>query len=160
MVEICDLTLEDTLAVVKGMRQWDRRCMVAQLGRISDEEFAINRFSCFGPAWAIRQDGKPVAVGGVSLPNAWAGTFWFIATDEMKTWGKLMRQTLIVLRNVTDPTHPEYRHRVEAHTIEGWAGAESLVRHLGFEHECLRKRVGSGGEGFNVWSMTGPAKEL
>jgi hypothetical protein len=160
MSELRDLTLEDTLEVVKGMRQWDRRCMVAQLGQISDEEFAVNRWQSPGPAWVIYQDGKPAALAGISLPNAWAGTLWFLATDEMKSWGKLLRETRRVIGNITNPRHAEYRHRLEAHTIEGWLGAESLVEHLGFRNEGFRARVGWGGEGFKVWAITGPTKEI
>lgn len=159
MSEVRDLNLDDAIAVVKGMRQWDRRCMTAMLGPVSDEVFAVNRWQSTGPAWSIHQDGKPVALAGIALPNHWAGTLWFIATDDMHSWGKLLRETHKVIRNITDPRHEHYCHRLEALTIEGWRGAERLVEHLGFKREGLRERVGWGGEGFNVWAITGPTKE-
>lgn len=161
MTEFRTLTLADALAVVNGMRQWDRRCMSAMLGPASDDEMAMGRVQTTGPAWSMIVNGAPVAIGGVSFPNAWAGTFWFIATDAMNghSWGKLLTQTRTVLRNITDPRHPNYRHRVEAWTLEEWAAADRLVAHLGFEREGLRRSVGARGESFNVWAITGPVKD-
>jgi hypothetical protein len=154
------LTLAEALAVVGGMREWDRRAVRALLGDIEDEAFAVTRWSSEGPAWTANQGGAPVAIGGLQLVNAWTGVFWFLATDRIagQTWGKLLRHTRTVISNASNPAHEHYRHRIEAYTLGGWGGAERLVERLGFMHEGVKRGAGSGGEDISTWAITGPAR--
>jgi hypothetical protein len=154
------LTLADCLAVVGAMRDRDRECVRALRGPISDDDFAMDRVQAYGPAWSLQQDGRAVAVGGISFQNSWACTFWMFATDEMtrESWRKLIRHTRTVLGNATNPAHEHYRHRVEAYTLDGWQGAADLAARFGFVHEGVRKGFGSGGEDMNVWAIVGPVK--
>ena len=155
-----DLTLSDCLQVAGRMRDRDRQCVRALMGPVSDDEFAISRVQSYGPAWSMHQYGKPVAVGGVTLQNAWSCVFWMFATDEItrESWRKLIRHTRTVLGNVTNQAHEHYRHRVEAYTLDGWVEAERLAERFGFAHEATRKGFGSGGEDMNVWAIVGPVK--
>ena len=152
-----EMTLDDALHVVRRMRDLDRRCVKALSGGISDEAFAIERFRTDGPAWALDGPAGPVAICGLSLATPWAAVMWLICTPEMAqhSWGKLLRLARTVIANVTCRTHPEYRHRIEAYTLDGWEGAHALVRRLGFEHEGVRRRAGSGGENIHCWTITG-----
>jgi hypothetical protein len=154
------LTLAESLEVVRGMREWDRRAVRALLGDIGEEDFAASRWSTDGPAWTAHQAGEKVAIGGLQFVNAWIGVFWFLATDRIagQTWGKLLRHTRTVIANASNPAHEHYRHRIEAYTLGGWGGAERLVERLGFVREGVRRGAGSGGEDINTWAITGPAK--
>jgi len=156
-----DLTLADALTVVDGMRQWDRRVVAAMLGDVGDEAFAVSRWQTDGPAWAVHQDGRPVALGGVSFQNDWAAVCWLIATDEItpQTWRKLARHARKVLANATSPAHEHYRHRVEAYTLGGWDAAAKFAQRFGFAHEGVRRGAGSGGEDLHMWAIVGPVKE-
>ncbi len=155
-----DLSLSDCLFVASRMREADRQCVLALMGPVSDDEFAISRVQSYGPAWSMAQGGQPVAVGGVTLQNPWSCVFWMFATDAIngESWRKLIRHTRTVLANVTNPCHEHYRHRVEAYTLGGWDGAEGLAERFGFRHEATRRGFGSGGEDMNVWAIVGPVK--
>lgn len=155
-----DLELLDALHVAGRMRDWDRRCISALAGPVSDEEFAVNRWQTAGPAWSMWHDGEPVMIGGIELRNAWVAVFWMFAVEGVtpRGWACLMRHTRKVLANATNPAHEHYRHRVEAYTLGGWAGAEDLAKRFGFEHESVKRGGGSGGEDLNVWAIVGPVK--
>ena len=62
------------------------------------------------------------------------------------TWRKLIRKARTVLGNATDPAHPEYRHRIEAHVLDGWGEASRFAQGLGFVHEHTRTAAGAQGE--------------
>lgn len=155
-----DLSLADALAVARVMRDRDRQCIKALMGDLSDESFAVNRWQSPGPAWSLHQAGGPVAVGGVTLQNAWSCVFWMFATGRISShsWRKLIRHTRTVLGNVTNPRTVHYRHRVEAYTLSGWTEAAALAERFGFKHEGTRRGFGSGGEDMEVWAIVGPAK--
>jgi hypothetical protein len=148
------LTLADALAVVGRMRERDRQCVRAALGDVPDEVFAANRWQTEGPAWSLYVGGRPVAIGGVQLPNDWTGVFWMVAVEGMtgESWRKLVRHTRTVLGNVTDRTQPCFRHRVEAHVLSGWLEAAEFAKRLGFEHEGTRRAAGSAGEDIEIWT--------
>lgn len=160
MTELRTMTLADAMVVTAGMRDWDRRAVRALMGEISDEAFAVSRWQQDGPAWALYQNGTPVAVGGLAFMSAWSAVFWLLCTPQMtgQSWRKLLRQTRTVIVNVTSPAHEHYRHRVEAHTLGGWGGADALVERLGFRLEGCRRKAGSGGEDFHVWAIAGQVK--
>lgn len=142
------------------MRPEDAACIRAITGMEPGEWFAVERFQSHGVALQVLQDGIPWAMTGLSLPNAWTGVLWMVARPGMRreTWRKLMRQARTVFSNVEDPGHPEYRHRVEAHVLEGWAEAGRFAAGLGFVHEHTRKAAGSKGESIQVWVRLGPVK--
>lgn len=154
------LTLDDALHVVRRMREADRRCVRAVLGDIEDEAFAVGRWQTTGPAWTVLQDGEPVAIGGLTLHTAWLAVPWLVATPDLRreTWRKLIRQGRTVLANASDPRHPQYRHRIEAHVLAEWPEAEAFAPRFGFVLEGTRRSAGRGGEDIQMWAITGPVK--
>lgn len=156
------LTLWGALIVAGDMREQDSACLRAITGMAPGEWFAIERFQSHGVALEVLQDGQPWAMTGLSLPNAWTGVLWMVARPGLRreTWRKLIRKARTVFSNVEDPKHPEYRHRVEAHVLEGWGEAARFAEGLGFVHEHTRKAGGSGGENIQVWTRLGPVKGL
>lgn len=157
---ICDLTLDDALTVVRGMREQDRRCVGAMLGPIDDEVFAVDRWQTHGPAWALRQDGQAVAIFGLQLPNAWTAVAWLLCTPAMSatSWRTLMRHCRKVAGKVLDPRHEQFRHRVEAYVMADWREAAGFAQRLGFEFEGTRRAAGKGGEDVQMWAMVWPGK--
>ncbi len=154
------LSLPDALVVVSSMRPEDRACFRAVMGDIEDEQIAVNRWQTDGPAWTMLQDNHPAVIGGVSFANSWLATMWMVGTPGLsgESWRKLLRHTRTVLRNLTDPRHPEYRHRIEAHVLASWPQASRFVEVLGFGLEGTRIAAGRGGEDVQTWAMTGPAR--
>ena len=154
------LSLPDALMVVTSMRDQDRVCFRAVMGDIGDELIAVNRWQTDGPAWTLLQDGVPAAICGVSFANSWLAALWLVGTPGLtgQSWRKLIRHARTVLRNLSDPRHPEYRHRIESHVLSTWPQASRLVEVLGFRLESTRIAAGRGGEDLQTWAMTGPAR--
>lgn len=157
---IRDLTLDDTLTVVRAMRDNDRRCVRALLGDVDDDVFAVGRWQTAGPAWALHQDGQAVAVFGLQLPNDWTAVAWLICTPAMSatSWRTLMRHCRTVAGNVMDPGNAAFRHRVEAYVLADWREAAGFAQRLGFEFEGTRRAAGKGGENVQMWAMVWPGK--
>jgi hypothetical protein len=150
------LTLDDALFVVRRMRVEDRRCLQAVLPDATDDSFAIDRFNTDGPAWTMcNADCVPVAIAGIAFQTRWSGTIWMVATDgiDRYSFGKLIRLARTVLGQITDPSHPAYKQRIEANVLAGWTGASRFIRHLGFEYEGTRRSAGVGGEDIEMWSI-------
>lgn len=160
-VSLRDLTLDDALHVVRNMRPLDRAVITAMAGEIDDEAFAVNRWQSDGPAWSLAQDGEPVAVFGLQLPNAWTAVAWLICTPRIasQSWRKLVRHSRIVAANLMNPEHEAHRHRVEAHVMASWTEAAEFAHRLGFELEGTRRAAGCGGEDMQLWAMTWPGRE-
>lgn len=158
---IRDLTLDDALAVVRGMRAHDRACVRAMLGEIDDEVFAVNRWQSDGPAWSLLQDGAPVAIFGLQLPNAWTAVAWLLARQAISatSWRNLMRHSRTVARNLMEPGNAAHRRRVEAYVMADWTEASAFAKRLGFEFEGTKRAAGSGGEDVQMWAMVWPGKE-
>ena len=155
-----DLTLADAVAVVSAMRPEDAACVRAMAGAEPGDWFAVDRWKSTGPAWALLQDGQPWAIGGLNLPNDWTGVLWLVARPGMRphTWRKAVRATRTVLGNALDPENPLRRHRVEAHVLQGWAGASEFARRLGLQLEGVRRQAGAQGESIEVWAAVAAAK--
>lgn len=153
MTELRTLTLDDALFVVRRMREADRRCVRALLGEASDETFALSRWQTEGPAWSVVQDGEPLAILGLSFGTPGVATAWFVATDaiDRRSWRKVLSHCRIVAGNVFG--EGSGLHRVQASTLGDWAEAARFALHLGFEHEGVRRRAGSGGEDIHEFGM-------
>lgn len=147
------LTLGDALFVVQRMREWDRRCVRALLGDVSDEAFAVNRWQTEGPAWTLVQDGEPVAILGLSCGTPGVATAWMVATNAVssRSWRKAISHSRIVASNVFE--EGTGLHRVQASTLGGWAEAAKFAQRLGFQHEGVRRRAGSGGEDIHEFGL-------
>jgi hypothetical protein len=160
VTDLRDLSLQDALTVVQGMRPLDRRCVQAAFGTVSDEVFAMDRFQAGGLSWTVVQDGEPVAIGGINTPTRWIGIVWFLATPSItrQSWRKLIRHGRTVLANLTNPQSPLYRHRLELHTLDEWQESHEFANFLGFRREGVRRFAGSGGEDIHVWTVCGPAR--
>lgn len=154
------LTLAGALIVTHDMRPQDAACIRAITGHEPCDWFAIDRFQSAGVSLELTQDGQPWAIAGLSLPNRWTGVLWMVARPGMRrqSWQKLIRQARTVLGNAGNPACPEYRHRIEAHVLEGWAEASRFAEGLGFKHEHTRERAGANGENLQVWVRLGPVK--
>ena len=154
------LSLPGALIVCADLRPLDAACVRAVCGREPGEWFAVDRWSTHGVALELLQDGSPWAIGGLSMPNAWSAVLWMVARPGMtgQSWRKLIRQVRTLVAHACNPAHPEYRHRVEAHVLDGWAEAAEFVRRLGFELEHTRRQAGRGGESVQVWVRLGPVK--
>lgn len=157
---IRDLTLADALVVCADMRPEDAACVRAVVGAEPGEWFAVDRWRVEGPAWTVVQDGQPWAIGGLSLPNAWTGVLWLVARPGLsgQSWRKLIRVARKVLSCACDQRHPHYRHRIEAHVLAGWRGAERFAAGLGLVLESTRRQAGSGGEDLQTWVRLGPVR--
>ena len=151
------LTLAGALLVCSDMRPGDAACVRAMAGCEPGEWFAAERFQRDGVGLELTQDGKPWAICGLSFPNSWTGILWMVARPGLtgESWRKLIRRARIVLGRVTDPACSEYRHRVEAHVLEGWTEAADFAGRLGFQLEHTRAGGGSGGENLQTWVMLG-----
>jgi hypothetical protein len=155
------MTMADVLHVVQRMREQDRRCVHAMLGDIEDEAFAVNRWQTTGPAWAVCDEaGVPAVVGGLTLHNDWFAVAWLLAAPGLspQTWRKVIRLGRTVLMNAANSRHAQYRHRIEAHVLAGWAEAERFAPRFGFRLEGVRRGAGSGGEDFQTWAIVGPVR--
>jgi hypothetical protein len=157
---IAPLTLAGALIVCNDLRPLDAACVRAVAGQEPGEWFAVDRWQTHGVALEVRQDGMPWAVFGLSLPTSWAGLIWMVARPGMRleSWKKGIREMRRLLAQVSDPSHPEYRHRIEAHVLEGWTEAAQFVERLGFRHEHTRERAGMSGESVQVWVRLGPVR--
>lgn len=157
---IRDLTLDDTLAVVRGMRDLDRACVASMLGDVDDEVFAVDRWQTNGPAWALEQNGRPAAAFGLQLPNDWTAVAWLIATPGLSvtSWRKLIRHCRTVAGNVMDPSSPAFRPRVEAYVMAEWHEAAEFAKRLGFVYEGTKRSAGRRGEDVQMWAMVWPGK--
>lgn len=157
---IHELTLDDALTVVRDMRERDRRCVEAMLGKVDDEVFAVDRWQTSGPAWSLHQDGVPVAIYGLQLPNAWTAVAWLLCRPRMSgtSWRKLVRHCRTVAGNVMAPGTAAFHHRVEAYVMADWREAAAFAHRLGFEFEGTRRAAGKGGEDVQMWAMVWPGK--
>lgn len=156
-----ELTLADALAVCADMRPMDAACVRAVCAREPGEWFAADRWQSTGPGWTLLQDGEPVAIGGVNLPNAWTGVVWMVARPSMRleTWRKGIRHTRTVMRNALQMDNEQRRHRLEAHVLHGWREASAFAQHLGLTLEGIRRQAGAQGESIEVWAATSRPKE-
>jgi len=157
---IRDLTLDDALTVVRAMRPRDRACVQALLGVVDDEVFAVDRWQTTGAAWALDQDGAPVAVFGLQTPNDWTAVAWLLATQTVSaaSWRKLMRHCRTVAGKLMDPANAVFRRRVEAYVMADWREAAEFAQRLGFEFEGTKRAAGSRGEDVQMWAMVWPVK--
>lgn len=156
---ITDLTLDHALSVCRRMRQMDRECLDAALGvGVEADAFAVDRWQSSGPAWAGLVDGCPEVIFGLNLTTGWACTAWLVATDNMRpqTWRKLLRFAGTVRQNVLAPGFQFHRHRIEAHVLADWPGAQELARHLGMQYEGTRRAAGSGGQSIEIYAAVTP----
>lgn len=155
-----ELTLADALTVCADMRPEDVQCVLAFSGREPGEWFAADRWQTYGPAWTLLQDGEPWAIGGVSLRTAWSGVLWMVARPGLtgQSWRKALRATRTVIASAMRPGNPQYRHRIEAQVLQGWAGASEFARRLGLTFEGVARQMGAQGESFEIWAVTGPVK--
>lgn len=155
------LTLAGALVVTHDMRPQDAACVRAIAGSEPGDWFALERFQTHGVALELVQDGQPMAMAGLSMPNTWTGVLWMVARPglRLQSWRKLVRTARKVLARAGDPANPEYRHRIEAHVLAQWPEAQRFVQALGFELEHVRRAAGSRGEDLQVWVRVGPAKE-
>lgn len=155
-LQMRELSLADALRVAQNMRELDRRGVAAILADISAEDFAISRWKTYGPAWAMAEDdGDALVMGGVNFTNDWAGTMWLVAIEGLRpeSWRKLLRFTRTVISNALDPKNIAARHRIEAHVMADWPGAQRLVKRLGFTYEGTLRQAGKNGESVQVWSI-------
>jgi hypothetical protein len=137
------------------MRQRDRECVAELLGDIDDEDFAIDRYRCYGPAWALVDDaGMPWAIAGLALINGWTGVFWLVVAEglPLQSWRKLVRQARTILQNGLDPANEHGRHRIEAHVLASWPEAQALVEQLGMRNEGTRRAATRSGRDLQVWA--------
>lgn len=158
---IRDLTLADALTVCSDMRQEDASCVRAVMGEEPGEWYAVDRFQTRGPAWALLQDGQPWAIGGMTT-RGWSGLLWMVARPGLtgQSWRKVLRLARTMLSVASDPVSPQYLHRIEAHVLGGWGGAERFAGRLGrLRFEGTRRAAGSRGEDVHIWAWTGPVKE-
>ena len=155
-----ELSLADALIVCSDMRPEDAACVRAATGRDPGEWFAVERWQSHGPAWSLLQDGEPWAIGGLFLRNGWTGVLWLICRPGMRaqSWRKALRQTRTVIARALDVSNPEQRHRIEAHVLQGWAGASGFAGRLGLALEGVMQQAGAQGESIEVWAATGPTK--
>lgn len=143
-MEMRTLTLAAAVHVASNMRQTDVDCLTAATTITDPEVFGLNRWQTDGAAWALHDDnGKPIAMGGISQVVPWCGTAWMVTTDEMDSasWKKLMRHSRKVFFNAAK-TIP----RIEAHVLRSWAEADKFARSLKFELEGVRYRAGRNGQ--------------
>ena len=95
------LTLDAALYIVRNMRPENRESMMQGLPDMSPETFAINRWQTDGAAWALFQDGVPVAMGGIAMALPWLGVAWFVVASGINrnSWKKLLRFSRRVFAN-------------------------------------------------------------
>lgn len=156
---IRDLTLADALVVCADMRLEDAACIRAVTGQEPGEWFAVDRWRTEGPAWTLLQDGQPWVIGGLSCANGWSGVLWLVARPGLsgESWRKLIRIARKVL-SVTSTPGDQYRHRIEAHVLAGWSGAERFAQGLGLQFEGTRRAAGRRGEDVQTWVRIGPVR--
>ncbi len=146
------LTLAGALAVVGGIRADDARCIALVSGAPAGEAFALNRWQSDGPAWQFLQDGKFVAMGGISVHAPWYGVVWLVFADGISphSWRKIIRFANKVLTNARHQLR-----RIEANVLDDWKQAEKFARAMGFEHEGTRHHAASNGQSVLVFAMMG-----
>lgn len=147
---IQQLTLADAVLVASGMRPEDRGCIEAIVGACDAEVFAVNRWQTDGAAWALYQDGRPVAMFGLLTLNAWTLNAWLVATPAMthQSWKKLLRFSRTVRGNALKTTR-----RIECTVLSTWTRAARFAESLGFELEGVKRGGAKGGEDILLYAI-------
>lgn len=148
------LTLADALVVASGMRPDDRACLEAVTGVCDAEAFALNRWQTDGAAWAMYEDGRPVAMFGLSRVNPWTLNAWLIGTPalSLQSWKKLLRFCRTVRGNALQTTR-----RIECMVLSTWPRAARFAESLGFELEGVKRGAGREGQDVLLYAITGKA---
>ncbi|MGJ7484340.1 GNAT family N-acetyltransferase [Variovorax sp. LT2P21] len=147
---IQQLTLADAVLVASGMRLEDRGCIEAIVGACDAEVFAVNRWQTDGAAWALYQDGRPVAMFGLLKLNPWTLNAWLVATPAMapQSWKKLLRFSRTVRGNALKATR-----RIECTVLSTWVRAAGFAEALGFELEGIKRGGAKGGEDILLYAI-------
>ncbi len=148
------LTLPDALVVTSGMRVEDRECLVAVVGACDSDLLAINRWQTPGAAWALYEEGRPIAILGLSEVNAWTLNAWLLATPRMshQSWKKLLRFSRTVRGNALKTTR-----RIECMVLSTWPRAIRFAESLGFELEGVKRSAGKDGQDVLLYAILGKA---
>lgn len=146
------LTLDAAIYIARNMRPENRDSMLQGLPDMSPEAFAINRWQTDGAAWALFQDGTPVAMGGIAMTLPWLGVAWFVVAEGITrdSWKKMLRFSRTVFANARK-TIP----RIEAQCVDGWAMAEKYAKSVGFQYEFTRERAARDGRGIKSFVILG-----
>lgn len=143
------MTLSDALHVIARMRECDRRALVAVCPGMSDEAFAVDRFSTDYRFTATAADGEPVAIGGARLSAAGVATLWFVATPKL---GEVRTATARFARRLVSGLRGYgVARRVEGHVLADEVVCAKFAAWLGLEFEGCRRKAGANGEDIMIY---------
>jgi len=146
---IREMTLADALHVIGRMRESDRRALAAVCPGMTDEAFAMDRYSTDYRWTVCAADGEPVVIGGARLTQSRTAMLWMVATPRlnaviktvMRFAGRFCRELFV----------HDVARRLEGSFIEGEAACERWAARFGMEFEGCRRKAGANGENIVIF---------
>lgn len=144
------LTLDDALFVSRHMREVDRLEVMATRWNDAAEQFAMDVYTCGGPAYTVTRLGRPVVVLGCTFTQPGVGTAWMVGTEDMP---RVAIEATRFARKALASLLANNVHRIHAFSAGFHVEAHAWLRVLGFEIESRLERWGRNGEDFFMFAM-------
>lgn len=128
--------------VDRGLRPEDVASICNLTAHVPNETWAIDSYRQLLYKFALIDDsGKPAAFFGAYQTSFGCLHAWAVGTRDI---GRTARQWLPFLRQFFDGLIASGYHRISCDVIESFAGAENVMKHLGFQREGVRRALGMG----------------
>lgn len=149
---ILPATWPHVLAVSLAMRDDDRREVNATRWAEDPYDFAADCMRTPGPKLAaIRQDGTPVAIGGVATHHPGVGQAWLVGTHNIGLCGIEIAHAC--RKSIAALFADGGLHRIQAHSAAFHTDAHRWLKAIGLREESRLPGYGKGGEEFVVFSI-------
>jgi len=147
------LNNDQAFYIARNMRAADRREVLATCWHDDVDQFAKEALALGGPAYCVeKDDGTPVAMGGLTTPQPMVWNAWMVATDDIGCVGvQLTRHCLYLIKYMFQDRQA---HRIQAASAAFHADAHNWLERLGFKYEAGMNGYGKAGETFLLYSMT------
>lgn len=159
MLSVETATASDVAAVAQGMRQSDLREFLAVSSARDHAELAqqiVQRFGSRDDLIVAREDGVPVAVGGLVEHRPHVLTLFLFATDDFPAVGKPLVR--FIVQRLFPPIKAAGVHRIDCLSIDGHDQAHRFIRALGLEQEAVLRAFGRDGEDFIQFAWLADAR--
>ncbi len=111
----------------------------AYMKELIDDEYCQSLLEA-GPAYTLVEDGKVLAVGGISIIWEGRGLMWSLISDSLHG-GQFVRMHKIVVRFL----ELQNLRRIEITVDHEWATAHRWAKLLGFKHEAYLPKFAPNG---------------
>ena len=145
---IREMTLSDAIYVIERMRKSDRRALSAVCPGMTDEQFAIDRFST-DYHYTVTVDGVPAVIGGARILVTKTATLWIVATSRLPEVKLSMMR--FAKRFAIGLLSQGIAHRLEGQWLADETTCERFAKHFGLEFDGCRRKGGAGGEDIMIY---------